>query len=198
MFNRSEKYTITGMLTLLMVSTIVGIGGRQEGVPAQTTEAIGFAQEAPTMDRVFYRNGETKTMVPEIAPAVTDWPSSTATELQDVQTEFPPVIPEPIVETVEPDPLMEAELQIQSTQTHEAAPTLDVTDASGTSMTLLLSAAVIGIIVLGGILFSMMRLLRRYRPTLSKEAMAPPPIAADEPSLPRLETALGMQEGQEK
>lgn len=193
---RSQHAAVAGFLTVATFAITAGID-RPPGIPAQTSEPISVEQEAEIRDRIFYRNGETKTISPGVEPTVTEWPSPKETVTEPVIEEPVPVTPEQPAELVEPDPLSEKELLIQTTAgqiSHEAP--AQSTESQTSSMALLLSAGVIGIILLGGVLFGIQRLFRRFRPTLSKEAMAPPPIAASgtETSSLRLETALGVKE----
>lgn len=199
MLSNSQKYTVSGILTFLTVATTAGITPRSEGTPAQIADPVAVVEDMENRDRVFYRNGETKTIAPEAVPVTPEWPSSAEIDPGVAREEIPPVILEP-VETPEPEPLSEEELLIPKTGNHAAAqPLLEETaDVSGISVPLVASAFVIGLVVLGAILFGIMRLLRRFRPTLSREATAPPPIAAvgTETSLPRLETAMGVKAGE--
>ncbi|OGJ63607.1 hypothetical protein A3C37_00465 [Candidatus Peribacteria bacterium RIFCSPHIGHO2_02_FULL_53_20] len=194
MINRSQKYTISGILTLLTVSITAGIGKQQEGIPAQASEPSSAAEDTENRDRVFYRNGETKSIAPEMEPTSPQF-----------QLEIDPALDIPVAdpilvaptEPVEADPLPEEELLIQTAggQNRDIVP-VQAAATESLSMTLIIAAAIIGIILLGGIFFGILRFLSRFRPTLSKEAIAPPPVAVSGPetSSPRLEKALGVKE----
>ena len=53
MMNRSQKYTISGVLTLLTVATTAGISrGGSEGIPAQLTPNINVFRESETVNGV--------------------------------------------------------------------------------------------------------------------------------------------------
>lgn len=169
---------------------------------AQTSDAPQTSEEAAAkteiQNRIFYRNGETKSVAPE---AVSSDP--TAQPAVDPTTDVPvsDAVPAPMMappEPVEADPLPEEELLIQKTSKQaDTAPT-QVEATKSFSLPLIISGAVIGIILLGGMLFLILRLVRRFRPTLSREAIAPPPIteSAIEASSPRLEKAMGVKSGE--
>src|SRR3989338_10880431 len=107
MINRSQKYTISGILTLLTISIRGGIEKQQEGTPAQASEPISAAEDTENRDRVFYRNGETKSIAPEMEPTSPQF-----------QLEIDPALHIPVAaptlvaptEPVEADPLPEEEL----------------------------------------------------------------------------------------
>ncbi|TSC59058.1 MAG: hypothetical protein Greene041662_672, partial [Candidatus Peregrinibacteria bacterium Greene0416_62] len=144
---------------------------------AQTSDTPRTSEEQTIQmelrDRIFYRNGETKTISPEAEPAIAE--ESAALDPTEEETA---AVYEPPTELTEPEPLTEEELLIQETGEqvpHEAAQTRESVSPPSA---LIIAGAVIGVIVLGGILFMILRFKNRFRPTLSKEAMAPPPIAA--------------------
>lgn len=146
--------------------------------------------KAEIRERIFYRNGETKVIAP--TPEGSPEPESP----DSVITDPLPVDPaaEQEIESPEPAPPPETELLAPAGTPDRTIEAPVQTAASiSPSMTLILSGAVIALIALGALIFGIRRFLARFRPTLSKEPAAPPPIAAAVPesNSQRLEAALG-------
>lgn len=193
MFTRSQKYTISGVLTLLTVATTAGIGKEDPGgVPAQLS---GGGNINVFRERIFYRNGETKAVGAQEEQAASEAPV-----VSEPVTSDPAPAPEPIVS----DPVISGE-QTSSEASSEAiaapiteetteAPAPEVNVPRGISTGMIASGAVAAVIVIGSILVMLRMFLRRCKPTISKEAIAPPPVASTtEASLPHLEAALGIK-----
>ena len=147
------------------------------------------SEKAEIQQRIFYRNGETKAVTPESDQSASEVP---------VVSE--PVVSEPVSEPIVSDPVVVEETTSSSEHTapvleettEEPAPVVEAARSISTSM--IASGAIAVVIVIGGLLFLLRTVLRRFKPTISKEAIAPPPAASTtELSLPHLEAALGIK-----
>lgn len=196
MLTRSQHVAVAGFLSIATFAITADVD-RPPGILTQTSETISDYQEAAVRDRIFYRNGESKIIAPEVEPVIPERPSSAQTVAEPMMEEPVAVPPEQPAEPAASDPLSQEHLLIQATseQTPHEAPA-QTGDPSQSSLTFIIAGGVIGIIVLGGILFLILRFLRPFRPTLSKEVLAPPSIGSETETVsPRLETALGAREG---
>ncbi|MEK7563664.1 MAG: hypothetical protein AAB544_04710 [Patescibacteria group bacterium] len=146
------------------------------------------SEKAEIQQRIFYRNGETKT--------VSDQTASEAPVVSE------PVVSEPVSEPIVSDPVVIEETMSSSAsgEQHTAPVMAETTEESaaeaprGISTSMIASGTIAVVIVIGGLLFLLRMFLRRFKPTISKEAIAPPPVASTtEPSLPHLEAALGVK-----
>src|SRR3989338_2534852 len=142
------------------------------------------SEKAEIQQRIFYRNGETKTVSDQSASAV------------PVVSE--PVVSDPVSEPIVSDPAIAEETTSSSEYTapvlqettEEPAPAVEA--ARGISTSMIVSGAIAVVIVIGGLLFLLRMFLRRFKPTISKEVIVPPPLAQTTAlSLPHLEAALG-------
>src|SRR3990167_4182104 len=110
------------------------------------------SEKAEIQQRIFYRNGETKTVSDQSASAV-------------------PVVSEPVVS----DPVIAEETTSSSEYTapvleettEEPAPAVEA--ARGISTSMIVSGAIAVVIVIGGLLFLLRMFLRRFKPTNFKE-----------------------------
>jgi len=154
-----------------------------------TTEAENPPAQAPSSKaRTFYKLGEQKEVIaPNLAP------TSSAPSQVDASAEIPPSAEEiPVVDGLveevapEPEPLSEEELLVTPPVVEEVANT----QSSDIPIPYLVLGA---IAILGMAAYVIWRLIPRFKTTLSKEAIAPPPAAEgtyDQSAMVRLKTAM--------
>ncbi|MBM3228189.1 hypothetical protein FJZ27_05040 [Candidatus Peribacteria bacterium] len=161
-----------------------------QAMPAEyaTEESPSSSPVGAPQRRTFYKLGEQKEVIaPNLAP------TSSAPSQVDASAEIPPSAEEiPVVDGLveevapEPEPLSEEELLVTPPVVEEVANT----QSSDIPIPYLVLGA---IAILGMAAYVIWRLIPRFKTTLSKEAIAPPPAAEgtyDQSAMVRLKTAM--------
>jgi hypothetical protein len=149
--------------------------------------------ESPSQQRVFYKYGEVKTITPPPVEETIVYPSEENFSTENGESSSV-IIAEPVSETPvnepEPLPLREEELLVPNQPAPVVAPKSSW-EMPSIPMPLLLAG---GVTLLGMIAYWIWRIVPRFKTTMSKEAISPPPVdlkSLDANQMARLKTALG-------